>query len=263
MKTRNLFLALSLACCSTFALADDWSFVDTNINRLEWTAPTVTRTNEGPFAQKSSFTYAELEGGKGGDWGDLYGFMDIENPFNRNDNTEDNRMDRRVSTKAVARFKLTEIGDLPLMLYASVYDTRDNGFYDQNRVLGFGTNLSFGKLWIHPFLGVAQELKSDVGAHFSGGMGGYVLGYNFDAFGQSFTLCQWQETEFARKTEYLSMAEGGNVVTAGKTGQNGAISVWWNVNKHVTTGVSYRYAENKLGDAGYVSALIYTLKYNF
>ncbi|MFC5473613.1 outer membrane protein OmpK [Paraherbaspirillum soli] len=263
MKTRNLFLALSLASCSTLALADDWSFVDANINRLEWSSPTINRTNKGPFGQKRSFTYLELEGGRGGDWGDLYGFLDLENPLKKENNTDDNRMDRRTAAKAVARFKLTDLGGLPVMLYSHVYDFRDNGFYDQNRVLGLGTNLTFGKLWIHPFLGVHQELKAGVGAQFNGGMGGYTLGYNFDAFGQSFTLSQWHETEFGRKSQYLQMAEAGNVVTAGKTAQNGAVSLWWNVNKQVTTGVSYRYAHNKLGVSGYENAMIYTLKYNF
>lgn len=263
MKKRNLALAMALASCSTMALADGWSFVDTSINYLDWTSKTETRTNKGPFGQKKDFVFLELEGGKGGDWGDLYGFIDLENPTNNSNNVSDNRADRRNVFKGVARYNLTKVGDLPVMLYAHVYDFRDNGFYDQNRVLGLSTNLSFGKLWVHPFIGAHQELKAGVGAKMNGGMAGFVAGYNFEAFGQSFMLSQWHEMEFSRKQEFLGMADEGAFVNDRKTGQNGAVSLWWNVNKSVTTGLTYRYANNKLGVAGYEDALIYTLKYNF
>ena len=263
MKKRNLFLALLLTSCARFAMADDWAFANTSINYLAWSNSTINRTNKGPFGQKSTFSYLELEAGKGGEWGDLYGFFDIENPFRQKNNTDDHRMNRRTAAKAVARFKLTDISSLPVMLYGHIYDFRDNDFYDQNRVLGLGTNLTFGKLWVHPFLGVHQEFKAGVGTQFNGGMGGYVLGYDFDAFGQSFSLSQWHETEFGRKAQYLQMAKVSHVVTAGKTAYNGAVSLWWLANKQITTGVSYRYAYNKLGVSGYEDGLIWTLRYNF
>lgn len=261
-QTKKLF-ALTALICAAQAHADGWSFANTSINYLDWSKPTENRTNKGPFGNKKDFTYLELEGGKGGDWGDVYGFFDLENPTNKNNNTADFRADRRTAAKVVGRYNLTKIGDTPVQLYAHVYDFRDNGFYDQNRVLGLGTALSSGDFWVKPFLGVHQELKSNVGAQVNGGMGGWVLGYNFKAFGQPFMLTQWHETEFGRKNQYLTMADGGKVVTASKTAMNGAVSLWWTPVKQFTAGVSYRYANNKLGVAGYESGLIYTAKYNF
>lgn len=261
-QQKRLF-ALAALICATQAHADGWSFADASVNYLAWSKSTLDRTNKGPFGNKKDFTYLELEGGKGGEWGDVYGFFDVENPTNNVNNASDNRADRRYASKVVLRYNLAKVGDTPVQLYAHVYDFRDNGFYDQNRVLGLGTSLSSGNFWIKPFLGVHQELKSGVGAELNGGMGGWVLGYSFQAFGQPLMLTQWHETEFGRKDKYLGMADGGNVVTAGKTAQNGAVSLWWTPTKQFTTGVSYRYANNKLGVAGYESGLIYSMKYNF
>lgn len=263
MKTRNFFLLLSLVGTSAIAAENGWSFVNTSVNYLDWSGATLERTNKGPFAQKKSFSYIELEAGKGGEWGDIYGFLDIENPLNNTNNSDDHRMNRRYASKAVARFKVTQIMDAPLMIYAHLYDFRDNGFFDQNRVLGIGTNLSYGKFWIHPFIGAHQELKSHVGAHMNGGMAGYVLGYDFQCFGQMLTLSQWHETEFARKQPYLKMADSGNVVDAPRLAHNGAVSLSWRAAASISTSLSYRYALNKLGTAGYQSALIYTVKYHF
>lgn len=263
MKIRNFFILLSFTCCSTAVLADDWSFANTSFNHLQWSGATLEKSNKGPFAQKKSFSYIEFEGGMGGDWGDLYGFVDVENPHNNNHNAVDSRMNRRFASKAVARFKLTQVQSLPLMLYAHVYDFRDDQFFDQNRVLGLGTNLSYGNFWIHPFIGMHQELKSNIGAGSNGGMAGYVMAYDFKIGGESFGLSQWHETEFARKSSYLQMADSGSVVEAPRTAQNGALMFSWKANKAFSASVSYRYALNKLGTAGYQSAYIYTAKYNF
>jgi hypothetical protein len=254
--------ALATAAVAAPVHAEGWSFLDTSVNYLSWSQRTLDYTNKGPFGQKKDFTYLELEGGAGGDWGDVYGFFDVENPMNKERET-DGRTDRRTAAKFVARYNLTQVAGMPVQLYAHVYDFRDNTFYDENRVLGLGTSWSSGNFWIKPFLGVHNETKADLGAQFNGGMGGWVLGYSFNAFGQPFMLTQWHETEFARKKEYLVMSEGGNVVTANSTAWNGAVSLWWNPTKHFTAGLSYRYADNKLGVSGYESGWISTLRYNF
>jgi hypothetical protein len=261
-QTKKL-LALAALVCAAQAQADGWSFANVSVNYLAWSQNTLDRTNKGPFGNKKDFAYLELEGGKGGDWGDVYGFFDLENATHASEHKADTRADRRTAAKVVGRYNLAKVGDTPVQLYAHVYDFRDNGFYDQNRVLGLGTALSRGNFWIKPFLGVHQELKSNIGAEVNGGMGGWVLGYNFQAFGQPLMLTQWHETEFGRKDKYLTMADGGKVVTANSTAQNGAVSLWWTPTKRLTAGVSYRYALNKLGVAGYESGLIYTMKYNF
>lgn len=258
-------IALGCALAAPSALAaNDWSFKNVSVNWLDWSDGTETRTNAGAFGGKKDFAYLELEGGFGGNWGEAYGFFDIENPGMGSTET-DSRDQRRYAAKAVARFNVAEVGGLPLQVYTHLYDTRDHhGFFDQNRVLGVGTSWRSGNFWVKPFIGAHQELKSGVGAHFNGWMAGYVAGYDFTAFGQSLSLTQWHETEFARKERFLAMGNPDGGVTQGKkTGQNGAVALWWNVNKSLTTGVQYRYADDKLGSATYQNAMIYSVKYNF
>lgn len=268
MKLRSL-LALGCALTSSAALADNWSFANVSLNYLDWSKGTEQRTNDGAFGGKKDFGYVEFEGGMGGNWGEVYGFADIENPGN-NKHENDIRTARRTAAKAVGRYNLTSIGATPVQLYAHVYDFRDGEdnsgrvFFDQNRVLGLGTSLSFGKLWVKPFIGFHQELKQDVGAHMNGYMAGWVLGYNFEAFGQPFMVTQWHETEFKRKDEYLTMGAPGKQVAKGDTtAWNGAVSLWWTPTKQFTAGIQYRYADQKLGSVSYQNAIIYTTKYNF
>lgn len=261
MKTRNLLLALALVGGCTLAQAGDYSFGNVSFNQLNWSPSTLDRTQAGPFGAKRNFQYLEAEGGIGRSWGDVYGFFDLEN-WNRNDK-EMPAGDRRYTTKVVARFNLAEVGGVPVKLYTHVYDTRGNDFFDQNRVVGLGTDLSFGKVWFKPFLGFHQELKSQgVGANMNGYMAGYVAGFDFTAFGQPFSVTQWHETEFDRAKEYTTLANPTGT-TQRRTGQNGAIGLWWTPVKSMTAGLQYRYAVNKLGVAGNENAVIYSLKYNF
>ncbi|MXR35982.1 outer membrane protein OmpK [Craterilacuibacter sinensis] len=263
MSIRSL-IALGCALAAPAALAsNDWSFKNVSVNWLDWSNGTEARTEAG-FAGKKDFAFLELEGGFGGSWGEAYGFFDIENP-GHNAKEVDSKDNRRYAAKVSTRFNLAEVAGMPVQLYGQIYDSREhNGFFDQNRVLGLGTSWSRGNFWIKPFIGAHQELKQDVGAHFNGWMAGYVAGYSFTAFGQSFMATQWHETEFARKDRYLSMFDAaGNEVKGGKTGNNGAVALWWNVNKALTTGVQYRYADQKLGVTGYQNAMIYSVKYNF
>ncbi len=87
-------------------------------------------------------------------------------------------------------------------------------------------------------------------------------GLRFPAFGENFSLSNWHEQTFDRDDEYLKQ----NYVNgpAGSTGTNGAVALWWHPIDEITTGVQYRYSNNKLGTADhYQNAMIYTLKYNF
>ncbi|GGY09084.1 outer membrane protein OmpK [Paludibacterium paludis] len=257
MNTSKLLLAVTLAGTVAAAQADGYSFANVSANYLDWSNNTTRISNGG----KQDFGYLEAEGGMGGNWGDLYGFFDIENPGQSNQNTKPGK-DRRWTTKVVGRYNLTTVANVPVQLYAHVYDTRGHNFYDQNRVLGLGTSLSFGKLWIKPFIGVHQELNYWNTARHNGYMAGYVAGYDFTAFGQPFSITQWHETEFDRNSRFSQLSTDGNVHER-KSGQNGAISLWWTPVKSVTTGIQYRYALHKLGVAGNENAMIYTIKYNF
>ena len=73
---------------------------------------------------------------------------------------------------------------------------------------------------------------------------------------EKFTLTNWNEYEFDRDATYAA----GN---GGKEGLNGAVALWWNATSHITTGIQYRYADDKLGEDFYQDAIIYSIKFNF
>lgn len=265
MKLRNILVAASILATPAAFADNNWSFKNVSVNWLDWSNGSEERTNAGAFGGKKDFALVEIEGGFGGDWGEAYGFFDVENPT-KAASESDSRDNRRYVTKAVARFNLVQAGSVPVQAYVHIYDLRDNGthFFTQNRVLGLGTSLSNGNFWIKPFIGAHQQLDQNIGAHANGVMAGYVAGYSFSMFGESFMATQWHETEFNRSDKFLTMGSAAGGVTKGEsTGQNGAISLWWNVSKEFTTGVQYRYADQKLGSATYQNAVIYTTKYNF
>ena len=45
-----------------------------------------------------------------------------------------------------------------------------------------------------------------------------------------------------------------------RQGLNGAVALWWNATSHITTGIQYRYADDKLGEDFYQDAIIYSIK---
>ncbi|WP_016856093.1 outer membrane protein OmpK [Halomonas smyrnensis] len=242
------------------ALSPQWSFANVSVNYLDWSDGTEERTATN--AAKGDFFYLELEGGVGFDWGEFYGFYDFENPQNET-SEEDGRDNRRSAAKVTSHLYL---GDTPFSLYFHVYDFRDYGYdsEEQDRVAGLGYRHTFaGGLWFKPFIGKAW-VESGSGAYSgeNGYMAGWVLGYDFQAFGEAFSLTNWHEQTFERDDEYLRE----NYVNgpAGELGTNGAVALWWHPIEEITTGVQYRYSNNKLGTADdYQNAMIYTLKVNF
>jgi hypothetical protein len=90
----------------------------------------------------------------------------------------------------------------------------------------------------------------------NGYVAGWVAGYNFMLGSEKFTLTNWNEYEFDRDATYAA----GN---GGKEGLNGAVALWWNATSHITTGIQYRYADDKLGEDFYQDAIIYSIKFNF
>ncbi|ATJ83592.1 outer membrane protein OmpK [Halomonas beimenensis] len=242
------------------ALTPNWSFANASVNYLDWSGGTEERTATN--AAKSDFVYLELEGGAGFDWGELYGFFDAENPnhgsFDERSGGKDNF---RTAAKVTSHFYL---GDSPFSLYAHVYDFRDHGFdvREQDQVLGLGYRHTFANgLWIKPFLGPARVQSSGY-TGMNGYIGGWVAGYDFHALGQRLSLTNWHEQTFARDDAYLTQNFVGE--KAGSTGTNGAVALWWHPVETITTGVQYRYADEKLGTPGaYQNALIYSLKLNF
>jgi len=231
---------LTSAALATPAFADDaephtldrlWSFANVSVNYLDWSNGTEARTASN--AAKSDFTYVEIEGGVGFSWGD-----------------------GQVTSHIY-------LGDSPLSLYAHLYDFRDYGyeFREQDQILGLGYRTTFDNgLWFKPFIGAAR-VQSNSYTGMNGFMAGWVAGYDFTALNQNFSVTNWHEQTFGRDDEYLTQNYVGD--KAGSVGTNGALSLWWHPSDLITTGVQYRYSENKLGTPdAYQNAMIYSVKLN-
>lgn len=228
-------------------------FADVNVNYLDWSHRTETKTEN--TTRKKDFAYIELEGGANFNWGELYGFFDLENPFH-SQHTDSGR-NKRYTIKTAGRFYL---GDTGFNLYGHVYGTWSlpgakygGNFHDVNTLYGIGYNTAFGDLWFKPFIALNYTDQTFYSGN-NGYVAGWVAGYNFSVFEENFMITNWHEMEFARNKRY-----NGDK----RNGVNGALAFWWNATNHVSAGVQYRYADNKLGDTFYQDAIIYTLKYTF
>ncbi len=230
-----------------------WGFANISINYLDWTRSTTHKS--GGLSHKDDFAYIELEGGAGYDWGELYGFLDLENPFNKkNDKLGDNQ---RYVFKTVGRYYL---GNSGFNLHGQVYglyslpgDNRN--FHEVNGMYGLGYNATFDSLWLKPFVALHYVDQTYYSGH-NGYVIGWVGGYDFTAWNEKFSITNWNEMEFDRAQKYGA----GN---GGSSGVNGAVAVWWTPVKQFTTGIQYRYAANKLGENFLQNGIIYSIKYNF
>ncbi|RLV61288.1 ion channel protein Tsx [Parashewanella curva] len=261
-----------------------YGFMTASVNYLDWTEKTIDRTTtvdqggQGLGGTKKDFLFLELEGGAGYDWGDVYGFIDIENPGNINKSQNERKEgDKVVEERGVAvpsSFRIAAKGSIAYNIgktnwnaYGHIYSFTEargdfhGGFFDQNVVLGVSYDINTDSgFWMKPFIGLHYENQRFAGAGFNGYMAGWVLGYNFKLGNQNFMVSNWHETEFAREDQFRS---NGTPHKLDKMGQNGAVALWWNATKKFTAGVQYRYADQKLGTAAYHDAVIFTAKYNF
>ena len=233
------------------SFSPNYTFIDTSVNYLDWSHSTQENT-----AQKD-FVFLELEGGAGWDWGEFYGFMDIENPTHSY--FDDPANDLRISLKPILDIYLVD----KFALHIQNYYLKSDTFYVNNLVLGFSYKLQtdFG-LWFTPFLG-AHYQGSTYYSGLNGYMGGWVFNYSFSLFDQNFILFNWNEIEFARDKEGHELEDGTAIGDGKSYGINGALSFWWTYNTHITTGLQYRYAKYKLGSDEYQDGLIYSLKYYY
>ena len=232
-----------------------YGFSNVSVNYLDWSNGTTDRTN----GTKTDYFYIEAEGGAGYDWGDVYGFIDIENPTKMHKSYDAGKQSAdafRVSAKGTIAVNM---GDTNFNYYGQIFSLTDSsGFATQNYVLGVSYNYRHDSgFWVNPFLGV--HYQNDPGsAFFNGGMAGWVGGYDFNLGGQKFSVTNWNEIEFARDSAYAEAAWVGS-----HYGLNGALAAWWHPTPQLTTGIQYRYADHKLGDNGYDNGIVYTVKYNF
>ncbi|WP_083571052.1 outer membrane protein OmpK [Halomonas sp. QHL1] len=258
------------AMLTTPLMADDtqsspldpiWSFANVSVNYLDWSNGTEARTSSN--APKSDFMFLEIEGGAGFSWGEFYGFFDFENPTNDQfDESSGGKDNFRTAGKITSHIYL---GDSPLSIYAHLYDFRDYGFEsrEQDQILGLGYRTTFDNgLWFKPFIGAAR-VQSNGYTGMNGFMAGWVAGYDFSALNQNFSVTNWHEQTFGRDDEYLTQNYQPPEAKAGSVGTNGALSLWWHPSDLITTGIQYRYSENKLGTPDdYQNAMIYSVKLN-
>jgi hypothetical protein len=215
-------------------------FGNVSVNLLDWTTGTEGKSD------KKDFVYLELEGGANFNWGEIYGFFDLENPGKTGN-------DVRSASKGSINYLL---GGTKIGLYAQVYNFAAHGFSEQNRVLGLSYTFAGEGWWWKPFLG-AHDVSQTFYSGSNGAMGGWVLGYAFKFFGENFLFVDWHEYEFERHRTYAA----GN--GARLDGHNGAASIWWFGPGGLSLGIQGRYANDKLGTPGSLGAVIYSVKYLF
>jgi len=224
---------------STFT--PNYTFKDISINYLDWSSKT---EKESP---QKDFTYLEFEAGAGFNWGYAYMFLDIENPTKSySDPAPDNL---RVSFKPVLDIKLF---DSNFYFRTQDYSLTSDDFYVHNFVNGISYRYDVKNFWIMPFAGIHYQ-NSTYYSGFNGYMVGYTFLYNFTIINQDFSIFQWHETTFSRDKE-----DGYS-----GSGNQGALSFWYKINKTFTTGLQYRYADKNLGYDGYQDSVIYSLKFYF
>ncbi len=237
----HLFLLLLLIFSASSATAElKFGFGSLSVNHLNWSDGTERKSS------KRDFNYLEAEGYGEYTWGDVYGFFDYENIGKKGSEV-------RTAAKGVVNHF---VGLNKLTIYGHVYNFAAAGFSEQNRVLGLGYLFGGEGWWFKPFLGfhdVSQTFYSGP----NGYMAGWSVGYIVTIMKQKFMLADWHEYEFDRNVAYAS-GQGGN-----RQAHNGAASVWWNASPIFSAGVQWRYATSKLGTAGSLDAVIYTLKYLF
>lgn len=228
----------------------NWQFSSVSLNKLDWSSNTTTTRGQ----HLKDFTFLEVEGGAGWNWGDVYGFLDVED-FANYRSEQDIKLSAKYSVNVY-----TSIPDVSLYHQVSVVESKDFDTLDAVVGLSYRTNVMGVKF--APFAGIQYSSHdADWQSNFSG-MNGYMIGwsaaYDFTVRQEKFSVTNWHETTVGRTHEYL---KASNEVK--ELAQNGAVALWWHPTRHLSTGVQYRYGDNKIGVHGNVNAVIYTIKYNF
>ncbi|WP_058912671.1 outer membrane protein OmpK [Entomohabitans teleogrylli] len=246
-------LGLALLAISSVASAEFKSgFINAGFHYLDWSDNTTHRT--GSKSHKDDFGYLELEGGANFSWGEMYGFFDWEN-FYRGRHSQPGS-EQRYTMKSTNRIKIGETGfNLYLHGYGTYGSPDRRNFHDDMLLYGIGYNVAGAGYWFKPF--IAKRYTDQTWYRGDNGyVAGWVAGYRFKLVNETFSLTNWNEYEFARADSYAK----GN---GGKEGLNGALALWWHSTPHLTAGIQYRYADNKLGESFLQNALIYSIKYQF
>jgi hypothetical protein len=236
---------------STTDFTPNYSFVNLNINYLDW-----NKVSERE-AEKGDYVYFGLEGGAGWDDLNFYGFANVENPtHDYNDNKPNN-------------LRFSGLGDIDIeiahnfKLHFQDFALNGDDFYVNDFVFGVGykVDTDFG-LWFRPFVGFHHTYSSYYNG-MNGYMAGWLFNYDFTMFSYKFNIFQWHEMEFCRKKSFYLDDDNQPTGDGASWGVNGAISAWIYLGESLALGTQYRYARNKLGSNTLQSAFIYSMKYYF
>ena len=227
-----------------------YSFSNIGVNYFDWTQDTHDKTS------KEDFAYVSAEGGAGWKWVEVYANVNLENPT------------KKYSDKSPDNLRYTAYIDVDVKVAKGFRVHFQNFFlegldyYVNDFVLGASYKYKYdSKLWIKPFIGVHHTTDTYYKG-FNGYMAGWVLDYNMNFFGENFEVFWWNELEFDRNRDFY-LSDNVPVGDGKSYGLNGSMNFFWHINKSVTTGIQYRYAEHKLGSIAYQSGMVYMLKYNF
>jgi len=248
--SKFLFLVLLLNGLLHADYKPFYSFKNIGVNYFDWTQGTHNKTS------KEDFSYLSAEGGAGWEWIEVYANANLENPT------------KRYSDESPDNLRYTAFVDLDVKL-GKGFRLHFQDFFLEGLdyyVNDFVTGISYkyrddSGFWIKPFVGLHYTTDTYYKG-LNGYMAGWILNYPMEFFDEKFAIFWWNEIEFDRdKNFYLS---DGDPIGDGKSyGLNGSMNFFWHINKSITTGLQYRYAEHKLGSIEYQSGVVYMLKYNF
>jgi len=204
----------------------------------------------------SDFLYISAEYGASWRWGEFYGNSNVQNPL------------RSYTDDRPSNLRLTMVNDFDVKLSESFrvhmqdYHLQSELYFVNDAVLGFSYKYVGEGLWFKPFIG-AHYTHDTYFSGVNGYMSGWLVNYKFEILEENFSLFQWNEIEFLRERSFYEAPDGTPKGDAKSYGLNGAIKCYWHPTKIITTGVEYRYSKYKRGTKAFLSALIYTAKYNF
>lgn len=245
MKNILTAIALFSAAFAVPAMATDYNFGSVSLNHLNWVDATEDRSFH------SDFNFIEVEYGGGREWGTFYGFTDLERVDEYN-----SIEDYQISSKMSVAFN-TSVKDVAV--YTQAFTVLSDDFKTLDTVIGAQYQGLNGENWsFNPFIGVQHSYTSNGFSGMNGLMAGWTAMYHFNAYDNNFSITNWTELTANRNGKYL--AKSGE---AKEFSVNGGLGLWYHVTQDITTGIQYRYADNKLGTDINANAVIYTLKFNY
>lgn len=246
---RNLFLTVIFVPYLLVAQVS-YSFSNLGLNYYDW------RQESQNVGLSKNFSFISAEYGIGSNWAEFYGNTNIENPLSSYSNKVPNNL--RFTMVNDFDIKLTE----SFRIHVQDFHLQTDTYFVNDFVLGFSYKYMYEGLWFKPFLGVHYTYDTFYSG-LNGLMTGWLFNYRFKILSENFSIFQWSEIEFLRDQNFYELKDGTPIGDSKSYGYNGSIKLYWHPIQSVTTGLEYRYSQYKRGTKEYLSALIYSIKYNF